>query len=207
MSRLVTLAALVAFSVPVAAQSSLVVSNESSSAVFYLYASPCSASGWGEDRLGSDTISSGDSYSFAVTPGCWDLKARFADGDEATRRNQQVRRGAALTWTLSDSGSSAGASSPATFAAVGRTSRQGTFVVANRTDQALFYLYASPCRENEWGADQLGSGTVSSGSQTSFSIDASCWDLKARFRDGQETVRRNQQVQSGGTLTWTITSN
>ncbi len=211
MTRLLALVALAAVAAgPASAQSSLVVSNRTGTAVHYFYASPCSSSGWGEDRLGSDVISAGNSYTFSITPGCWDFKARFSDGDELTESRQQVRRGATLTWSLGTSGGS-GNAQPARFSGSGNSSGSssgsGSFVVVNRTDQALMYLYASACSRNDWGDDQLGSDTVSSGESYTFTITPGCWDFKARFADGQETIQRRQRIQSGGSLRWTLNSN
>ena len=79
---------------------SLVVVNNAPASVFYLYASPCSSSSWGPDRLDSDqVISSGETVSFTMTPGCWDLKAEFSDGRETVRRNAQISA-SAWRWTL-----------------------------------------------------------------------------------------------------------
>ena len=70
---------------------SLVVINNAPVSVFYLYASPCSSDSWGPDRLDSDqVISSGETASFTMTPGCWDLKAVFRDGTDVVRRNAQI---------------------------------------------------------------------------------------------------------------------
>ncbi len=202
MKRLLALIAVAAFAAsPATAQSSLVVANQTGTAVYYFYASPCSSSGWGEDRLGTDVISAGSSYSFDITPGCWDLKVRFSDGDELTQSRQQVRRGATVTWTLG------GSSAPSQPARIRGGGGSGSFVVLNRTDQALMYLYASSCSQNDWGPDQLGSDTISSGESYTFTITPGCWDFKARFADGQETLQRGQRVQSGGSLRWTINSN
>ena len=44
----------------------LVVRNQSSQAIFFLYASPCSNDSWGDDRLGDDVIMSNASKSLQV---------------------------------------------------------------------------------------------------------------------------------------------
>lgn len=205
MTRLLTALAFAAcLAGSASAQSSLVVSNQTDVPVYYFYASPCSSSGWGADRLGSDVISAADSYSFDITPGCWDFKVKFSDGDELTQSRQQVRRGASLTWTLG-AASTASVSRPVPLR--GNSGSSGSFVVANRTDQSLHYLYASECSQNNWGPDQLGSDTVPAGSSYTFTITPGCWDFKVRFADGQETVQRGQRIQSGGSLRWTINAN
>ncbi|MEM1115921.1 MAG: hypothetical protein AAF845_08900 [Bacteroidota bacterium] len=69
---------------------SLVVVNNTNQSVFYLYASSCSNSSWGPDRLGDDVITSGSTMSFSMTTGCWDLKAVMRDGREVVRRNANI---------------------------------------------------------------------------------------------------------------------
>jgi len=70
---------------------SLVVVNNASQPVYYLYASACSNSNWGPDRLDDDqVIMPGDTASFTMTTGCWDLKAVFRDGTDVVRRNAQI---------------------------------------------------------------------------------------------------------------------
>lgn len=81
---------------------SLDVVNRTSVPVYYLYVSSCSSDSWGPDRLGSDVVMPNARQSFTMDAGCWDLKARFRDGDEVTRRNVRLRSGTSWTWTLSN---------------------------------------------------------------------------------------------------------
>lgn len=70
---------------------SLVVINNASQPVYYLYASGCSESNWGPDRLDDDqVIMPGDTASFTMTTGCWDLRAVFRDGTDVVRRNANI---------------------------------------------------------------------------------------------------------------------
>ena len=70
---------------------SLVVINNASQPIYYLYASRCSSSSWGEDQLDSDqVIMPGSEVSFTMGTGCWDLKAVMRDGREVVERNAQI---------------------------------------------------------------------------------------------------------------------
>jgi len=80
------------------------VVNNASQSVYSMQASACSDGNWGPDRLGSDTIPSGTSMSFDLTPGCWDFRADFdadhSNGDELVQRNVQIGGGSAWTWSI-----------------------------------------------------------------------------------------------------------
>lgn len=85
---------------PVSSRASLVLANNSSQAIFYFYASPCSSNSWGEDQLNdAEVVMPGARKSFTMTPGCWDLKAVFRDGTDVVRRNAQISV-SDWTWTV-----------------------------------------------------------------------------------------------------------
>lgn len=81
-------------------RASLVVVNNSPKTIYYLYASPCSSSSWGSDRLDSDqVIASGQTVPFTMTTGCWDFKAVFSDRTEVVRRNATITD-SSWRWTI-----------------------------------------------------------------------------------------------------------
>ena len=83
------------------APASVVLINRTQTPVYYVYVSSCSSNSWGPDRLGdSEVVSPGTQRSFAMTAGCWDLKAEFRDGREASERNVRLNAGSSWTWTL-----------------------------------------------------------------------------------------------------------
>ncbi len=59
--------------------------------VYYVYCSSSSASSWGDDRLGSEVIVPGDSFTFYVNPGTYDIQLEDEDGDTYTRMGVDVR--------------------------------------------------------------------------------------------------------------------
>jgi len=78
----------------------LIVANQTSQPVYYLYASRCSESNWGADQLDEDeVIMPGTRKSFTMGTGCWDLKATMKDGNDVLQRNAQISA-SAWTWTI-----------------------------------------------------------------------------------------------------------
>lgn len=81
-------------------QTELVLVNNTRAPIYYVYVSPCSSSSWGADQLGSNVVMPGRTWTFRMSPGCYDMKAVDRDGREAEERNVQVS-GSGKRWTLS----------------------------------------------------------------------------------------------------------
>ncbi len=68
--------------------------NDTKETIYYIYWSNIGASGWGDDRLGSDVLLSGDSWGVTVDDGSgacqYDFKAKTAGGREIERRDVNV---------------------------------------------------------------------------------------------------------------------
>jgi len=56
--------------------SAIRINNQTNASAFYIYIKACSASAWGSDRLGADILSAGESESFPVPAGCYDVLAK-----------------------------------------------------------------------------------------------------------------------------------
>lgn len=79
---------------PNAATGTIRVTNITTSAIWFVYFSPCLSTGWGVDRLGEDVIPSGNSMQWSSIPtGCWDVRAVLSDGRAAERRGMTVSAG------------------------------------------------------------------------------------------------------------------
>ncbi|HLA64496.1 MAG TPA: hypothetical protein VK610_08700 [Rhodothermales bacterium] len=79
------------------------MANRTNIPVHFVYISSCSTNSWGEDQLGSsETVSPGANRTFTMSPGCWDLKARFSDGREVEERQVYMTAGGTRTWTLTN---------------------------------------------------------------------------------------------------------
>lgn len=67
----------------------------------YVYISPASDDSWGADRLGSSQVlSPGQSETWDIDPGTWDLRVKDSDGDTYTKRNIRLDNGRTYTWTV-----------------------------------------------------------------------------------------------------------
>lgn len=80
----------------------LLLVNQTSQAVYYLYVSPCAQSTWGGDQLGSRVVPSGGTFTVNnIPPGCYDLRAEASGHTNiATRRGTDFQRGFRVTWVL-----------------------------------------------------------------------------------------------------------
>ena len=81
----------------------IIVENNASVSVFFLYISPCTDDSWGSDELGSnETIAPGADREFDVDPGCYDLRAEFSDDTFAEDYGVDLDEGDEFTWELID---------------------------------------------------------------------------------------------------------
>ena len=84
------------------------VENLSSQSIYYLYASPVTATTWEEDLLGSGTIPAGSTKVANIDNGSnecyYDLKVVMADGKEYIQRRVNVC--AVSRWVIGESGNS-----------------------------------------------------------------------------------------------------
>ena len=84
-------------------EATIIVENNASVAVFYMYISECSDETWGDDELGaSETIEPGEDREFGVDAGCWDLRAEFSDDTFAEDYGIELDEGDEFTWELVD---------------------------------------------------------------------------------------------------------
>lgn len=78
----------------------LTLVNNTGVPIYYVYVSSCASESWGSDQLGSEVVMPGNTYTWTMNSGCYDLKAVDRDGREAVERRVQVV-GAGKRWTLS----------------------------------------------------------------------------------------------------------
>jgi hypothetical protein len=77
--------------------------------------------------------------------------------------------------------------------------------VENASGTTIESLYMSAVSDDSWESDLLGSGYLSSGSQTRILADPGRYDVKLVDRDGDECIVNNVQIQ--GDRVMTITAN
>jgi hypothetical protein len=171
---------------PTGGSATLTVINNTDTAVWYVYISPSTSSEWGDDLLGSSTIQPGDSYTFNVTEGTYDLKAEDENHNVMATRFEEYISGD-LEWTLSTEGGGS-----------------ASLTLVNNSSDTVCYVYISPSTSSDWGADWLGaSETLSTGDSRTFSLEAGTYDLKAEDCSHNEIASEFQQNISGD-ITWTL---
>jgi hypothetical protein len=75
----------------------LQVQNASSQEICYLYISPVSDPNWGPDQLGSRTLSPGETDTYSMPPGQWDIKAEDCSHNQLfVMRNATIAADSAL---------------------------------------------------------------------------------------------------------------
>ena len=80
----------------------LMISNESSSEICYIYVSPTTGDDWGDDWMGEmESLQSGMMRLFYVEADAYDLQAADCDGDVLSEE-YEVDLTEDLTWTLND---------------------------------------------------------------------------------------------------------
>ena len=81
----------------------IIVQNNATASVEFLYLADCRAGSWGEDRLGpNETIAPREEREFRVDEGCWDLYADFSDDSFAEERGVPLDAGDEFIWELID---------------------------------------------------------------------------------------------------------
>jgi hypothetical protein len=159
--------------------------NNSGQAIWYVYFSLSTSSGWGDDQLGSTTVEPGLSYIWQVPPGTYDLKAEDSAHNIVDSRFSQSIAGP-YQWVIEP------------------VLPPGNLVLTNNSGQTICYVYISLSTDSSWGSDQLATGeTVGLGQSRGWEVPPGTYDLKAE--DCGHNVldaRYNQSI--AGPFQWTI---
>jgi hypothetical protein len=182
------------FAAPAAAED-LQIRNNSGGTVCYVYVSPCAVTQWGNDILGDQTLTPGDSATVNVNAGCWDLKAE--DCNHAVLATRRVDVSGDMTWTLAG----ATAATPPPPAVIEPATFRVT--VKNRSGQTVCYVYVSSCSSSDWGADILEEDVLSDGANARVRVQGGCWDFKAEDCD-HTAIATSTGVQVNDSTEWRI---
>jgi hypothetical protein len=82
----------------------LVVRNQSSYSVWYLYLRPCGGN-WSTDQLGANIVNPGAQFTLSgIPPGCWDFRAETSPSVNLywLRTGTSLAAGQTFTWTLTN---------------------------------------------------------------------------------------------------------
>jgi len=80
----------------------LKIQNNSGSTINGVYYSDCGNTVWGPERLGGSVISTSQSRTFTVTPGCFDIKVVNTGGYYVTFMGHNVAAGETYTGTVTN---------------------------------------------------------------------------------------------------------
>ncbi len=163
----------------------LTVYNGTDTPIWYVYISPSTSDTWGEDWLGADVIAVGDSYTFQVTEGTYDIKAEDEDHNVMATRFEEYVSGD-VEWTL-------------------YLEDYATLTLVNDSGWEVCYIYISPSDSTSWGDDWLGAEeTIASGASRTFQVLMGTYDLRAEDCD-HDTLAEEYEVDISEALEWTLT--
>ncbi len=148
---------------------SFTLANRHSRTIFQVFVGSAANDEWGDDLLGSETLSADGTASITFNGAC-EVRLRIVfDNDAAEERRgvdvceqQTVTVGPGWT-TVEDLASFGGGAAAGGGAAPG-----GGFTLVNRSGKGILMLYVFPDGANDNGPDRLGSDIVSDG--TSFAV-------------------------------------
>jgi hypothetical protein len=169
--------------------------------IYYIYISPSTSDSWGDDWLGSEIMSPGDTWEFTVQSGTWDIKLVDEDGDEYIRYNVPVS--GTYTWyaTLDDLGEN--------WMSGGDTG-YGNAPVTIYNDLGswtIYYIYCSSSSSSEWGGDWLGSDVVAPGESFTFYVSSGdYYDIQCEDEDG-DTYSLYEVWVGGDGFYWSVDLN
>lgn len=146
-----------------------------------VYVSPTTARGWGQDRLGDDTI---DSQGYApirlLADGTctFDLRVIYADGRKEERRGVNTCAVDDIVF---------GAPRPP---AAG-PQNDPSFRIVNRGERGIESVYARPAGTRAWGRDRLGDDAIDADSYRVIHMPAGrcLWDVRIVFDDRHATEK------------------
>jgi hypothetical protein len=158
---------------------SFYVANRSGTTINEVYVSSANDSGWGQDLLGSNVLSSGSRL--AVRPrGCVnDIRVVYANGRAEERRRVNTCNLNEVAFGGGGGGSPAAGTNP-------------DFRIVNRSNRTINEIYVSASTNNNWGRDWLGSNTLAPGRfWTITPREGTCvHDIRVVFNDGNAQERR-----------------
>jgi len=79
----------------------LILINRTEEPVHSVYLAPCASTDWGDAWTAPDeAVMPGRTRTFALAPGCWNLRAVLADGRPIEERSVAMTRFSQRTWAL-----------------------------------------------------------------------------------------------------------
>jgi hypothetical protein len=179
---------------PLASAESLTVTNSSSRTICALYVSLQETTEWGEERLGTEVLSTGDSFGVEVPDGQYRIRASDCDNNLIAEYDDFEVNGA-TTLQVEDR------SVDSTIVAAGDP---GSLTVINNSPIDVCYVYVSATDATTWGNDWLDENTIlDEGESATVVVGAGLYDLQAADCDGQ-AIAEQYDIDFSSGYTWTI---
>jgi hypothetical protein len=158
--------------------------NRSPDDVCYVFISSSDSDAWGDDQLGeNDRIAPGDSASFSMGEGTFDVRAETCD--EAAMLS---------AWEISND----------TTLTVGESRATVRLLMSNESSTEICYVFISPSSGDDWGEDRMGQNeTVQTGQLRVFYVSPNTYDLQAADCEGAP-LTEEYEVDLSDDLTWTL---
>ncbi len=154
--------------------------NNSGRVIETFRTSPVSDNEWGEDRLGSRVLASGQRFAVRLPRGeCeYDIRVTFQGGGRYERREVNVCETADVVIGPDD--------------IIEPQQGSPSLRIRNTSRQAINEVYATTTDVDNWGNDRLGRSVLAAGQSRTFSLpQGSCeYDIRVVFADGSDTERR-----------------
>lgn len=177
---------------PVAGGSApILLENDASIDICWVYISPTTSDMWGADWLGVDIIPAGTAYTFYAETGDWDFQAVACDGSVMDTQFGIAIDSDGVTWTIGGGPGGGGAGST-------------MLTVINGTDTDMCYLYISPTTSDMWGDDWLGSDIIPAGTSYTVTLAPGDYDMTIEDCTG-ETMGTQMGVTISGEMEWEFT--
>lgn len=163
--------------------------NNSDAEICYLYISPADSDSWGPNWMGKDTtIPAGNTRTFQVPLGDYDLRADDCDHNTLETQFNIAVEASGIAWTVTGG--------------EGRGSASLTLV--NGSEWEVCYVYISPSTSDSWGEDWLGAEeSIHPGESRTFYLEAGSYDLRADDCD-ENTLAEEYNQEISGDMTWTL---
>ncbi len=166
MTRLAIALLALAAAAPLSAATIEITNGTGNWSIYYVYISPSTSDSWGDDWLGSDVMSPGETWEFDVTNGSYDIRLVDEDGDDYILYNIPVSGYYSWYVTLDDLGEHNYGGSTGEYnygsAPVTINNELGSYTI--------YYIYCSPSSSSDWGEDWLGSEVLSPGESFTFYV-------------------------------------
>ena len=153
----------------------LTVVNNLTLDVCYLYISPSTSDEWGADWLGTEVLRAGNTVTYTLAAGVYDLTARDCSGETLVERYGEALSGE-MEWEIFHDAPGGAASGTASV----------TFV--NRTSEPVCYVWFGP-PQSEWYGDALGTMTISGWGSMQVSLPQEPLVLQAEDCSGVVMMR------------------